>query len=213
MRQLSSLLFGAWLAAVITVPVVNAGIEEAADAFDKGDYATTIRELKPLAILGNATAQAYLGAMYDEGLGITQDYQQAVKWYRMAADQGIPVVRYRVGRPAMIDVMFRLGTMYDEGLGTEQDYWQAVKWLRLAAEYRHFEAQNYLGVMYVKGRGVIQDHKMAYMYFHLCYLNRDNIAPKREDVALRNRDLIAKKMTSEQIEEAERMASKWMAEH
>ena len=26
--------------------------------------------------------------MYDEGQGVPQDYAEAVKWYRMAADQG-----------------------------------------------------------------------------------------------------------------------------
>jgi TPR repeat protein len=36
---------------------------------------------------GQATAQAYLGAMYTKGEGVPQDYTQAVVWYRKAADQ------------------------------------------------------------------------------------------------------------------------------
>jgi len=37
---------------------------------------------------GVARAQINLGIMYDTGLGVPQDYAEAVKWYRTAADQG-----------------------------------------------------------------------------------------------------------------------------
>ena len=37
--------------------------------------------------LGNANAQCNLGLMYHEGLGVAQDYKEAVKWWRLAAEQ------------------------------------------------------------------------------------------------------------------------------
>ena len=37
---------------------------------------------------GDATAQAKLGQMYAEGKGMPQDYVEAMKWFRLAADQG-----------------------------------------------------------------------------------------------------------------------------
>ena len=40
------------------------------------------------ALNGNVVAQFCLGFMYDEGLGVVQDYAEAVQWYRKAADQG-----------------------------------------------------------------------------------------------------------------------------
>jgi TPR repeat protein len=63
-------------------------IEDAKTAYDGGDYATALRIFQALANGGNATAQSNLGVMYDEGYGISQNYTEAVKWYRKAADQG-----------------------------------------------------------------------------------------------------------------------------
>jgi len=37
---------------------------------------------------GSSYAQNYLGIMYEEGKGVTQDYNQAISWYQKAADQG-----------------------------------------------------------------------------------------------------------------------------
>ena len=57
-------------------------------AADAGNYATALREWKPLAEQGIAEAQYNLGIMYDNGYGVTQDHAEAVRWYRMAAEQG-----------------------------------------------------------------------------------------------------------------------------
>ncbi|MBR0097489.1 MAG: SEL1-like repeat protein, partial [Synergistaceae bacterium] len=37
---------------------------------------------------GHAEAQYNLGNMYINGRGVQQDYQQALYWYRKAAEQG-----------------------------------------------------------------------------------------------------------------------------
>ena len=47
-----------------------------------------MREWTPLAEQGDADAQFDLAMMYDHGEGVPQGEQEAVKWYRMAADQG-----------------------------------------------------------------------------------------------------------------------------
>ena len=65
-----------------------AGFDEAVAAYQRGDYATAIRELRPLAEQGDADAQFNLGTMYGIGLGVPQDFAKAVKWYRKAAEQG-----------------------------------------------------------------------------------------------------------------------------
>ena len=49
---------------------------------------TEIDALQGLAEQGDAQAQFTLGAMYYNGRGVPQDYKQAVKWYRLAAEQG-----------------------------------------------------------------------------------------------------------------------------
>lgn len=37
---------------------------------------------------GYVSAQYNLGYMYDKGYGVEQDYREAEKWYRLAAEQG-----------------------------------------------------------------------------------------------------------------------------
>ncbi len=80
------------------------------DAYSGNDYATALKEWKPLAEQGDADAQFSLGAMYDSGKGVKQDYAEAVKWYQLAAKQGHS------------DAQFNLGAMYDNGQGVAQNY-------------------------------------------------------------------------------------------
>ena len=40
-----------------------------------------------LARKGDAIAQYNIGTMYDKGEGVTQSYTEALKWYRLAAEQ------------------------------------------------------------------------------------------------------------------------------
>ena len=57
-------------------------------AYKRGDYATAMRLLRPLADQGAVLAQLSLGVMYANGKGAPQDLGQAATWYRKAADQG-----------------------------------------------------------------------------------------------------------------------------
>ena len=76
--------------------------------------------------------------------GVPQDYEEAVKWYRLAAEQGYANAQYN------------LGLMYDNGEGVPQDYAEAVKWYRLAAEQGMLHAQYNLGVMYDNGKAFLK---------------------------------------------------------
>ena len=91
------------------------------DAAQKGDFATALREWKPLAEQGGAIAQYNLGVMYHEGKGVPQDYKTAVKWYTLAAEQGDTLAQSS------------LSWMYYEGLGVIRDNVYAHMWGNLAA--------------------------------------------------------------------------------
>jgi TPR repeat protein len=108
-------------------------------------FAGELSDLQRKAENGEVTTQFNLGVMYNTGQGVPQDDKQAVKWWRLAADQGYAGAQYT------------LGVMYYEGQGVPQDDKQAVKWWRLAADQGDGKAQYYLGAMYAKGRGVPQD--------------------------------------------------------
>ena len=62
---------------------VFADLVKGANAVLKEDYATALKEFKPNAEKGDAYAQYSLGYIYSNGLGVTQDYKTAVKWYTL----------------------------------------------------------------------------------------------------------------------------------
>ena len=65
--------------------------------------------------------QYNIGLMYAGGFGVNQDYEEAVRWYQMAAEKGYA--------PAQIE----LGVMHAEGWGVSQNYISAHMWFDLAA--------------------------------------------------------------------------------
>jgi hypothetical protein len=91
--------------------------------------------------------------------------------------------------------------MYYIGESVAQDYKEAMKWFRLAAEQGTEEAvrsQNNLGWMYDQGLGVIQDNVIAHMWYNIAVSSGD-------ETAKNNKDLLANKMTSEQLAKAQKL--------
>jgi hypothetical protein len=79
------------------------------------------RALKHLATLGEAAAQGKLGLLYLGGIGTPLNAGEAVKWFRLAADQG------------KSDAQFALGMLFFDGQFVPQDLVQAHFWISLAA--------------------------------------------------------------------------------
>ena len=73
---------------MLTGGTIAGPLEESVAAYQRGDYATTVQLIRPMAEQGNALAQYELGFMYDQGQGVRQDDAEAVKWYGLAAEQG-----------------------------------------------------------------------------------------------------------------------------
>ena len=74
--------------------------------------------------------------MYNEGIGVPQDYKEAVKWYRLAAEQGDA------------EAQNNLGVMYDKGRGIDQDYVMAYMYWDIAAVNGYKDA--------IKNRGRVE---------------------------------------------------------
>jgi len=86
-RSLTALVIGVTLLLASGGVGYSQDLEKAWEAYEKGDYATALREYSVLAEQGHAKAQLNLGLMYDNGHGVTRDYKEAVKWYRKSAEQ------------------------------------------------------------------------------------------------------------------------------
>lgn len=148
--DLSRLFLAAVFLAMSTA--AQADLQEANEAFARGDYAAALKEFKQLAVNGDARAQYNLGLMYDNGQGIARDAKQAVLWYQKAADRGLA------------EAQLRLGFAYNFGYGVVQDRVIAASLYRKAAEQGLAEAQLKLAGSYSEGWGVNKDPKQHFYW-------------------------------------------------
>ena len=65
------------LTLLLGTPAFSADFQKGVIAHHSGDFATALREWTPLAKQGNAIAQFQIGAMYEVGKGVLQDYKTA----------------------------------------------------------------------------------------------------------------------------------------
>ena len=178
----------------LAVPVDAEPFEDGKAAYDRGEYAMALRLLRPLAEQGDANAQFIVGLSYSEGEGLPQHYREALKWFRKAAEQGLA------------EAQSELGKIYYDGPSVLQNNAEAAKWYFKAAEQGDADAQNNLGYMYANGKGLPREFVSAHMWFNLA-------AASGNAAGVTNRDILAERMSSERITEAQRMAREWMAKH
>ena len=85
------------------------------------DPETALSLLRDVADQGVTEAQRYLGELYRKGGDVAQDFDEARRWYQLAAAKG--------------DILSQagLGELYRYGYGVEQSYPHAYMWFSLAA--------------------------------------------------------------------------------
>lgn len=112
--------------------------------------------LRQLAEDGDTRAMCDYGRLFNTpGAPVTQNGEEAFKWYLQAAEYGDDRGQFYVGES------------YYQGKIVQQDYVQAIKWFTLSAEKGYAIAQYYLGHMYFHGNGVPIDHKEAMRWLTL----------------------------------------------
>jgi TPR repeat protein len=120
-------------------------------------------------------AQHNLGYCYFNGIGVAKNLDEAVKWFRKAADQGY------------VKAQSDLGACYFNGSGVAKDLVEGVKWYRNAADQGYDLAQFDLGLCYRNGEGVAKNEVEAYAYF--------NLAGITIEVARKNLAILEKEMS------------------
>lgn len=180
-------------AILLTTPcaVIAGPYEDGQAAYSSGDYAKALELYTQAAEAGQVDAQLLLGFLHFNGDGVAQNYNTSVKWFTRAARQGDPRSQAQ------------LGIMYENGQGVPQDFGAAAQWFTQAADQGYGLAQASLGLMYAVGQGVKQDFPRAHMWLNLA-------AAQQYEGAQDNRDEVAKRMTSDQIVQAQGMARKWL---
>lgn len=149
--------------------------------------------VKKAAENGYPEAQWYLGTMCSVGTGedgVPQSKELGFSWLQKAANKGFA------------QAMVELGSNYREGWGTTQSYKDALLWYRKAARKGDSSGMMLLGEMYESGQGVTQDFIEAHAWLNLASSNEK----PGDSLISKMRDNLASKMSSSQLEKAQRRA-------
>ena len=131
--------------------------------------------LRARAQQGDAKSQFEMGAAFSLGkFGVAQDYVEAVRWLRKAAEQNFAPAQNH------------LGVCYHDGLGLTINYEEAVKWFRKAAEQGDADAQCNLGTRYLRGEGVAKNYVEAVSWYRKAA--EQNIAEAQYNLGVCYRD-------------------------
>ena len=118
--------------------------------------------------------------------------------YEKALEKLIPLAEH--GHPA---AQYNIGVMHEWGNGVPQDNANALKWYKRSAEHSHKDAQNNLGALYSKGEGTEQNFIEALKWFIISAENGSEGGQK-------NIRIVEKRMSYEQISQAQKLANDWM---
>jgi len=132
---------------------LNELVDSALKNYNDGNYAAALNLFQEASNKGDASAQYFLGVMYEKGDGVSQDLEKQNFWYQKAANQGVPYAQ------------FNIGNMYYKGEGIPRDAKQAVYWWKKAAEQGVANAQHNLGLSFANGDGIPRDAKQAVYWY------------------------------------------------
>lgn len=139
------------------------------------------------------------GWNYERGLGVRQDYAEALKWYRKAAELGNKEARIRIEAVETLISRDKKGfSQNSSGTGqtqsdadgegeiealalgnryfNEKNYAEAVKYYRKAAELGNAYAQTTLGWMYDQAKGVRRNYAEAAKWYRKAAEQGNNVA-------------------------------------
>lgn len=171
----------------------------------------SVAQLLTQAKQGDSSAQFELAMRYGSGEGVAENEKEAVKWFRLAAQQGLADAQYALGlyydegpnadwkeaekwyrlaaAQGIVDAQFELGCHYaplsilaGEDFNANSDIEEAVRWFKPAAEQGHAGAQLRLGDYYYDGIGVPRDKKQAVKWLRLAAEQKD-LSPKWASLA------------------------------
>jgi TPR repeat protein len=125
----------------------RADFNDGAVAYLAGDYETAYNTMISIAKTdeGSPLPQYYLGMMYLKGQGVEQNYEEAGKWFRKAAENRLPQGQYR------------LAELYTEGEGVPRDYEFAYIWYSVGAAHKHKPSLNALD----KAKSRLSENELA----------------------------------------------------
>lgn len=155
------------------------------------DAEQAVKHWQKSAEAGYPPGQAALAQALMAGDGIAKDAAEAVRLARLAAERGSSL-----GQSVLAQAYLK-----GEG-GLARSLSEFLRWTRMAANHGNRMSMEMLAVSFHTGAGVPQDFVQAHMWANLA-------ASRGSARALKLRDELAARMTTEQIAEAQKAASRW----
>jgi TPR repeat protein len=181
-----------WLLLLLMLGVAAA---QQTNSFTGVNNGMTFKEVVAKAEKGDPLSQCMVGETYYFGYNgvpaVPVNKNEAVKWLRRAAEQGIAEAEFnlagcyhdgqgvatndveaakwwrKAAEQNFKEAQINLGKAYEIGIGVPTDLHEAAKWYKKAAEQGDAQAQNCLGNMYFNGRGVETNHAQAVKWYRM----------------------------------------------
>lgn len=122
-------------------------------AFEAKHFSRAIQLLSPIAEQGDMEAQYRMAIMAQNGLGMVENPELAVRYMRSAAEAGLGLAQHG------------LGFMFLEGECVEKNSKEAIKWFQAAAEQGLVGSMTTLAMIYQQGNGVAADPELAKIWY------------------------------------------------
>jgi len=146
----------------------------------KQDYAQALRWFSAAAEQGDAAAARSLGLLYLHGFGVSRQADAAFELFQYAAERGDVIAQGNLGVMYLRgDAAFQDEADPEEVTGTinapagaplaadgRRNFEKALYWLNRAAAQHNADAQFVLGLMLMRGDGVIADPRTAYVWLY-----------------------------------------------
>ena len=133
--------------------VVLAMVHKESEDEDVKDESKAFYYAQKAAEMGDINAYNLLGTMYELGCGVEQNYENAIKYYKLAVENGVEIA------------FLNLGAFYQAGIGVSQDDRKAVEYFQAGANAGNMYCLNALGMCYKNGTGVQQNYEKAFDLF------------------------------------------------
>jgi localization factor PodJL len=184
--------------------------------------------LRSAALAGDPAAAYEVGVRFAEGHGVSQNNEEAARWFERAAKKGLAPAQFRLGTffekgtgvkkslttardyyRAAADkghgkAMHNLAVLYAEGIDGTPDYRNAAAWFRKAADHGIVDSQYNLAILYARGVGVEQNYVESYKWFSLA-------ADAGDKDAADKRDEVSAHLDEQQLNAARQAAQSWTA--
>ena len=146
--------------ACLPIPAANAApLDDALKVLEAGGNAQAVETLTKLANEGNPLAQLRLGDLYFHGKGVSEDENKAIYWWKKSAASGNAEAMYQIAHA------YLFGNTAAKSVADPDR--EAATWYFQAASAGHAEAAYTLGLLFIAGKGVVEDRNEAIRWFRV----------------------------------------------